>query len=163
MLLTLNIFGQEFTNTPMVNSDFMEKLRSNKAEWGVEPGGQGKQDIIEGDIVAMATGFGRPQLVGFSCQAHASKSPMAPPNWYLQTFPPNHPSIYINCTYMNAIEKVGYWHIAIYTGILLEFLVDPLTRPSPFWMKRWIDMTRLRKAASPAGPFEFFTYLELVW
>lgn len=33
MLLTLNIFGQEFTDTPMVNSDIMEKLRSNKAEW----------------------------------------------------------------------------------------------------------------------------------
>jgi hypothetical protein len=46
---------------------------------------------------------------------------------------------------------------------LLMFLVDPLTRPSAFWMKRWIDMTRLLKATSPTGPFDFFTYLELVW
>ena len=43
------------------------------------------------------------------------------------------------------------------------FLVDPLTRPSPFWMKRWIDMTRLLKYFSPVGAFDFFTYLELIW
>ncbi|KAK0704272.1 hypothetical protein B0T21DRAFT_106542 [Apiosordaria backusii] len=212
MLLALNIFGQEtflswipemllrkmfyrdledlapakkglFTDTPMVNSDIMEKLRSNKAEWvrcdieqftergvrvnrrekGVDPGGQGKQDVIEGDIVVMATGFGRPQLSSF-LPGSCFQKPYDPPNWYLQTFPPSHPSIScINCTYMNAIGTVGNWHIGIYTRILLMFLVDPLTRPSPFWMKRWIDMTRLLKAASPVGPFEFFTYLELVW
>lgn len=43
------------------------------------------------------------------------------------------------------------------------FLVDPLTRPRPFWMERWIDMTRLLKHFSPTGAFDFFTYLELVW
>lgn len=64
---------------------------------------------------------------------------------------------------MNAIGTVGNWHIGIYTRILLMFLVDPLTRPSTFWMERWIDMTRLLKATSPTGPFDFFTYLELVW
>ncbi|KAK4683131.1 hypothetical protein QC764_122440 [Podospora pseudoanserina] len=154
MLLTLKIYGQEFTDTPMLNSDIMEKLRLNKAEWA-------RCDIEQ--FTEKRGGLGDHSLSAFSCQAHASKSPMAPPNWYLQTFPFNHPSICINCTYMNVIETVGNWHIGIFTGILLEFLVDPLTRPSPFWMKRWIDMTGLRKAASPAGPFEFFTYLELVW
>lgn len=64
---------------------------------------------------------------------------------------------------MNAIGTVGNWHIGIYTRILLMFLIDPLTRPSEFWMERWIDMTRLLKATSPTGPFDFFTYLELVW
>lgn len=211
MLLALNIFGQEtflswipelllrkmfyrdledlapadkgiFTDTPMVNSDIMDKLRSKRAEWircdiekftekgvqinrrakGVPSGGPGKQDVVEGDVVVMATGFARPEL-SFLPKSCFDK-PYDPPNWYLQTFPPNHPSIScINSTYMNAIGTVGNWHIGIYTRILLMFLVDPLTRPSPFWMKRWIDMTRVLKAASPVGPFEFFTYLELIW
>lgn len=211
MLLALNIFGQEtllswipelllrkmfyrdledlapagkglFTDTPMVNSDIMDKLRSKTAEWvrcdiegftergvrvnrrarGVPAGGQGTPDEIEGDVVVMATGFARPKL-DFLPETCFAK-PYDPPNWYLQTFPPNHPSVScINCTYMNAIGTVGNWHIGIYTRILLMFLVDPLTRPSPFWMKRWIDMTRVLKMAAPTGPFEFFTYLELVW
>ncbi|KAK4099207.1 FAD/NAD(P)-binding domain-containing protein [Parathielavia hyrcaniae] len=211
MLLAMNVFGQEtflswipelllrkmfyrdledlapankgiFTDTPMVNSDIMEKLRSKRAEWircdiegftergvkinrrskGVPVGGPGRQDEIEGDVVVMATGYARPKLdfLPDSC----FDKPYDPPNWYLQTFPPHHPSIScINCTYKNAIGTVGNWHIGIYTRILLMFLVDPLTRPSPFWMKRWIDMTRVLKMASPVGPFDFFTYLELVW
>ncbi|KAK3307135.1 uncharacterized protein B0T15DRAFT_166035 [Chaetomium strumarium] len=211
VLLALNIFGQEtflswipelllrkmfyrdledlapankgiFTDTPMVNSDIMEKLRSKKAEWircdiegftekgvkisrrakGVPAGGPGRKDLIEGDVVVMATGFARPKLDFLPEECF--EKPYSPPNWYLQTFPPNHPSIScINCTYKNAIGTVGNWHIGIYTRILLMFLVDPLTRPSPFWMRRWIDMTRLLKMASPVGPFDFFTYLELVW
>ncbi|AEO70705.1 uncharacterized protein THITE_2122393 [Thermothielavioides terrestris NRRL 8126] len=211
VLLALNVFGQEtalswipelllrkmfyrdledlapagkglFTDTPMVNSDIMDKLRSGRAEWircdierftekgvrinrrakGVPAGGPGRPDLIEGDIVVMSTGYARPRLDFLP--ASCFDKPYDPPNWYLQTFPPNHPSVScINCTYKNAIGTVGNWHIGIYTRILLMFLVDPLTRPSPFWMKRWIDMTRLLKRASPVGPFEFFTYLELVW
>ncbi|KAK4184612.1 hypothetical protein QBC35DRAFT_505557 [Podospora australis] len=212
VLLAMNIFGQEtllswipemllrkvfyrdledlapakkglFTDTPMVNSDVMEKLRQGKAEWvrcdieqftgagvrvnkrskGTPAGsGQGKSEVVEADIVIMATGYKRPELsfLPGSC----FEKPYQPPNWYLQTFPPTHPSIScINSTYMNAIGTVGNWHIGIYTRILLMFLVDPLTRPNPFWMRRWIDMTRFLKFASPVGPFEFFTYLELVW
>ncbi|KAK0643887.1 hypothetical protein B0T16DRAFT_355589 [Cercophora newfieldiana] len=211
VLLALNIFGQEtflswipemllrklfyrdlqdlapaekgiFTDTPMVNSEVMEKIRSGKAEWvrcdirrfvengvevnrrekGVGPGGPGQREVIRGDMVVMATGYERPKLdfLPGSC----FRKPYAPPNYYLGMFPPEHPSIScINCTYKNAIGTVGNWHIGIYTRILLMFLVDPLTRPSPFWMKRWVDMTRLLKVASPVGPFDFFTYLELVW
>lgn len=43
------------------------------------------------------------------------------------------------------------------------FLLDPLTRPQPFWMQRWIDMTRFLKSHSPTAAFDFFTYLELLW
>ena len=43
------------------------------------------------------------------------------------------------------------------------FLVDPFTRPSPFWMQRWIDFTKVLKMNSPTGAFDFFTYLELIW
>jgi len=43
------------------------------------------------------------------------------------------------------------------------FLLDPLTRPSTYWMERWVDMTRFVKARSPTGAFDFFTYSELIW
>ena len=43
------------------------------------------------------------------------------------------------------------------------FLVDPLARPSEYWMKKWIDMTRLLKSKAPTGAFDFFTYSELLY
>jgi hypothetical protein len=171
-----------FTGTPMVNSDVMDKIRSGKAEWlrgdikgftsdgilfnhrgkGVPAGGPGREKVIEGDIVIMATGFSRPTL-NFLPE-DSFDEPYNPPNWYLQTFPPNHVSVCANnCTYVNAIGSVGNWHIGIYTRILLMFLSDPLTRPRAFWMERWIDMTRFLKKFAPTGAFDFFTYLELVW
>lgn len=211
MLLAFNIFGQEtmfswipemflkklfyrdlqdiapynkgiFMDTPMVNTDVMDKIRSGQAEWvrcdiegfeeggvkvnrrakGVPAGGPGREDVIEADMVVLATGFQRPSLSFLPKDSF--EEPYGAPNWYLQTFPPNHPSISaINCTYLSAIGTVGNWHIGIYTRILLMFLVDPLTRPSPFWMERWIDMTKILKARSPTGAFDFFTYLELLW
>lgn len=211
VLLAFNIFGQEtifswipelllkkffyrdlediapynkgiFMDTPMVNSDVMDKMRSGEAEWvrcdidqieergvrvsrrvkGVPPGGPGREDLIEADMIVLATGFKRPSLSFLPKDSF--EEPYGAPNWYLQTFPPNHPSVSaINCTYLSAIGTVGNWHIGIYTRILLMFLVDPLTRPNPFWMERWIDMTKVLKAKSPTGAFDFFTYLELVW
>ncbi|KPM38312.1 hypothetical protein AK830_g8215 [Neonectria ditissima] len=210
-LLSYNIFGQEtsfsiipefllrklfyrdmediapagkgvFTDTPMVNSDVMNKLREGKAEWvrcdieefvdrgilvnrrakGVPKGGPGHQEVIEADMVVLATGFKRPSLSFLP--GDCFEDPYQPPNWYLQTFPPEHPSISaINCTYVSAIGTVGNWHIGIYTRILLMFLVDPLTRPRTYWMERWIDMTKFLKMSSPTGAFDFFTYLELLW
>jgi hypothetical protein len=171
-----------FTGTPMVNSDVMDKIRTGKAEWlrcdikgfvedgvkvnirakGVPKGGPGKEKIIKGDMVVMATGFDRPSLDFLP--EDCFEEPYAPPNWYLQTFPPQHPSVCCNnCTYINAIGTVGNWHIGILTRMLLTFLVDSRTRPSPFWMERWIDMTRFLKRFSPTGAFDFFTYSELVW
>lgn len=66
-------------------------------------------------------------------------------------------------TYKDGIGSVGNWHIGIYTRIMLMFLVDPLTRPHPFFMKRWVDTTRLLKYMSPTPPLDFFTYSELHW
>ncbi|RGP68561.1 hypothetical protein FLONG3_8120 [Fusarium longipes] len=211
-LLSLNIFGQEtvlsfipefflrkffyrdledispeksqglFMDTPMVNSDVMDKLREGKAEWvrcdidefvdqgirvnrrakGVPQGGPGHEEVIDADVIVMATGYKRPSLSFLPDDCF--REPYPPPNWYLQTFPPAHPSISaINCTYVNAIGTVGNWHIGIYTRILLMFLMDPLSRPSPFWMQRWIDLTKTLKLTSPTGAFDFFTYLELLW
>ncbi len=68
-----------------------------------------------------------------------------------------------NCTYVNAIGTVGNYHIGIYTRLLLMFLVDPLARPSEYWMKKWIDMTQFMKRRAPTGAFDFFTYSELMY
>ncbi|KAK8092408.1 Baeyer-Villiger monooxygenase 5 [Apiospora kogelbergensis] len=206
MLLALNIFGQEtifsfipefllrklfyrdlqdlapydkglFMDTPMVNSDVMDKLRDGSAEWvrcdiegftargvrvsrrekGVPPGGPGRTAHLEGDMVVQATGFKRPSLDFLPDDCF--EAPYGAPNWYLQTFPPGHPSVSaINCTYLSAIGTVGNWHIGIYTRILLMFLADPLTRPRPFWMRRWIDMTKLLKATAPTGLLWWFAF-----
>ncbi|KAI9840192.1 MAG: hypothetical protein M1837_001864 [Sclerophora amabilis] len=170
------------TDTPMVNTDVLDQIRSGRASWhrgdiigfeengirfnhraqGVPKGGPGKESVVEGDIVIMATGYQRPSLAFLPEKVF--EEPYAPPNWYLQTFPPEYMSICANnCTYVNAIGTVGNYHIGIYTRILLMFLVDPLTRPREPLMKLWIDITRYLKGRAPGGAFEFFTYGELIW
>jgi hypothetical protein len=56
---------------------------------------------------------------------------------------------------------VGNYHVGIYTRLVLMFLVDPLTTPKPYWMKKWIDMTSFLKSLAPTKAFDFFTYAEL--
>ncbi|KAI9737424.1 MAG: hypothetical protein M1834_009578 [Cirrosporium novae-zelandiae] len=171
-----------FTGTPMVNSDIFNQIRSGKAEWlrgdilrftktgirfnhraqGVPKGGPGHTINVEGDMVIMATGYSRPAL-DFLPETCFQKEYL-PPNWYLQVFPPDEPSICANnCTYVNAIGTVGNYHIGIYTRLLLVFLVDPLARPQPWLAKTWIKMTRFIKNRAPGGAFDFFTYAELIY
>jgi len=173
-----------FEETPMVNSEVLELIRDGKAAWlrgdingysstgkgisftqrsrGVPKGGPGAEKLIDADIVIMATGYHRPSL-GF-LPKKVFDEPYEPPNWYLQVFPPEYPSICANnCTYVNAIGTVGNYHIGIYTRFLLMYLVDPLARPHTWWMKRWIDMTRFIKSKAPGGAFDFFTYSELIY
>jgi len=166
----------------MVNSEIFDLIRQGKAHWfrgdinsveekgimfnhraqGVPKGGPGHEKLVEGNVIIMATGFTRPTLSFLPDDVF--KPPYQPPNWYIQTFPPEYPSICCNnCTYVNAIGTVGNYHIGIYTRLLLMFLVDPLTRPKEYWMKRWIDMTTFLKSRSPIGAFDFFTYAELIW
>ena len=91
-----------FTETPMVNSDIFHQIRAGKAEWlrgdilgftengirfnhrskGVPKGGPGRESIVEGDMVIMATGFSRPSLAFLPNEVF--KKPYAPPDWYLQ-------------------------------------------------------------------------------
>ena len=179
---SLNTSGL-FTSTPMVNSDIFTQIRAHKADWlrgdtlsftqkginfnhraqGVPKNGPGHTEEIQGDLVIYATGFQRPSL-SFLPQTCFKPDPYKPPNWYLQVFPPNHPSICANnCTYVNAIGTVGNYHIGIYTRLLLMFLIDPLARPRTWWMQRWIDMTRWIKRFAPGGAFDFFTYSELIY
>lgn len=171
-----------FTETPMVNDEVLDLVRSGKAKWlrgdvigftedgirfnhrcqGVPKGGPGREELIPGDVCIMATGYHRPSLsfLPDNCFEEGYK----PPSWYLQVFPPSEPSICaVNCTYVNAIGTVGNYHIGIYTRFLLMLLVDPLTRPNPRWAKRWIDMTRWIKSKAPTGAFDFITYSELTY
>ena len=175
-----------FTETPTVNNDVLEQIRSGRVSWlrgdikrfspdgkgiifnhraqGTPKGGPGREELIEGDMCILATGYERPSL-GF-LPTECFEKDYEPPNWYLQTFPPTADGMSIcanNCTYVNAIGTVGNYHIGIYTRFLLMFLVDPLTRPNERLMKLWIDMTRWIKAKAPGGAFEFFTYAELIY
>ena len=171
-----------FTETPMVNSRIFDLIRAGRADWlrgdivgfteeginfnhrsqGVPKGGPGVQREIKGDVCILATGFSRPSL-SFLPDQHLNE-PYAPPNWYLQVFPPDDATVCANnCTYVNAIGTVGNYHIGIYTRLLLMFLCDPLTTPRPWLMKTWIDTTRWIKKTAPGGAFEFFTYGELLY
>ncbi|KAF2161306.1 hypothetical protein M409DRAFT_69901 [Zasmidium cellare ATCC 36951] len=171
-----------FMDTPMVNNDVLEQIRSGKASWlrgdikrfeengilfnhrsqGVPKGGPGREELIQGDLCIMATGFERPSLTFLPPECFEEK--YEPPNWYLQVFPPKHMDICANnCTYVNAIGTVGNYHIGIYTRFLLMFLVDPLARPNERLMKTWVDFTRWVKARAPTGAFDFFTYAELMY
>ncbi len=120
-----------FTGTPMVNSDVMDKIRSGKAEWlrgdikcfieegvkfnirsrGVPVGGPGRECLIKADIVVMATGFDRPTL-NFLPE-NSFVDPYTPPNWYLQTFPPQHVSVCANnCTVSRLLSPVS-WSLSL--------------------------------------------------
>lgn len=166
----------------MVNDQVLTQIRSGKARWlrgdiikieeqgvqynlraqGVPKGGPGKETFVNGDIIVFATGFQRPSLSFLPGEVF--DEPYAPPNWYLQTFPPGHIDVCANnCTYVNAIGTVGHFHIGVYTRILLMFLNDPLTRPPDGAMRLWINVTRWLKSRSPTGAFDFFTYGELLW
>lgn len=169
-------------DTPIANSELFDLIREGKVQWmrgdilsleengvrfvqraqGVPKGGPGHEIIILGDVIIMATGYDRPPLSFLP--ERVFDAPYGPPNWYLQVFPPQYPSICAtNSTYVNAIGTVGNYHIGIYTRFLLMFLIDPLTRPDETWMKTWIDLTRFLKGLAPTGALDFFTYGELFY
>lgn len=94
--------GGLFTETPMVNSDIFHQIRKGNAEWlrgdilgftengirfnhrskGVPKGGPGRESVVEGDMVIMATGYQRPSLAFLPDVVF--QEPYQPPNWYLQ-------------------------------------------------------------------------------
>ncbi|EYE97229.1 flavin-containing monooxygenase [Aspergillus ruber CBS 135680] len=174
--------GGLFTQTPMANSELFDLIRDGHARWirgdivqvqedgilfnhrtqGVPKGGPGRESVVTGDVIILATGFKRPSLSFLPDEVF--EEPYGPPSWYLQVFPPKYTSICANnSTYVDAIGTVGNMHIGIYTRFLLMFLVDPLSQPTEGRMKTWIDWTRLMKRFSPTGAFDFFTYSELIY
>ena len=96
-----------YTETPMVNNDVLEQVRSGKASWlrgdivkfsddgkgivfnhraqGVPKGGPGRQELLEGDMCILATGYQRPSLNFLPDECFEEKYEL--PNWYLQVFP----------------------------------------------------------------------------
>lgn len=96
-----------FTETPMVNDDVLDQVRSGAASWlrgdikrfsadgkgivfnhrsqGTPKGGPGREELIEGDLCILATGYERPSL-GF-LPPECFEENYEPPNWYLQVFP----------------------------------------------------------------------------
>ena len=113
-----------FTDTPMVNSEIFHQIRSGKASWlrgdilelkedsiyfnqrdqGVPKDGPGREMLVKGDIIIMATGFRRSSLSFLPDKCFEAS--YAPPNYYLQVFPPQDPSILCtNSTYLNAIGR----------------------------------------------------------
>ncbi|KAK6542870.1 hypothetical protein TWF694_006809 [Orbilia ellipsospora] len=173
------------TETPMINTEILDRIRAHKAEWlrgdilgfedngirfnhhtqGVPKNGPGRESMEEGVVVIMATGFKHPSL--YILPTDYFEEPFMPPKWYLQCFPPQHLTICAeNSTFVNGIGVMGNFHIVhigMYTRMLLMFLLDPLTRPTEYWMKMWIKMTRWIKNKAPTGAFDFFTYSELIW
>lgn len=115
-----------FTDTPMVNSEIFHQIRTGKASWlrgdilqveengvsfnkraqGVPKNGPGHEIFVEGDIIIMATGFGRPSL-RFLPKSCFQPPEYSPPNWYLQTFPPSEDGSICatNSTYVNGIGE----------------------------------------------------------
>jgi hypothetical protein len=143
----------------MLNDQVLDLVRSGKASWlrgdilDYDKSGKGikfnkrarnslgSEKLIEADIIIMATRYKRPSLEFLPDEVF--NEPYELPDGYLQVFPSDYPSICANnCTHVNAIGTVGNYHIGIYTRFLLMYLVDPLARPRPWWMKRWIDINQ---------------------
>jgi thioredoxin reductase len=129
-----------FTDTPMVNSEIFHQIRTGKASWlrgdilrvgengiyfnhrdqGVPKGGPGHEMHVEGDIIIMATGFARPSLRFLPDECF--QPPYSPPNYYLQVFPTQDPSIVCtNSTYLNALG--AYPLFSVYPKFLSECLL----------------------------------------
>jgi uncharacterized NAD(P)/FAD-binding protein YdhS len=111
-----------FTETPMVNSEIFNQIRAGKAAWlrgdieevrengiyfnqrtkGVPKGGPGRHQLVEGDMIILATGYKRPSLDFLPDQVF--EDDYLPPRWFIQCFPPEDPSVCaINSTYVSAI------------------------------------------------------------
>ncbi|KAI0759240.1 FAD/NAD-P-binding domain-containing protein [Trametes elegans] len=172
-----------FEGTPVVNDEFVNIVKNGKCQYvrgdierftkgGVRVKVRGRKDKpgegkeareYNGDVVVLATGFKKPQIEFF-------KEDLFPkgydrPNLYLQNFSTEDWSVLMtNSAYQNAIGTVGHFHIGIYMRILLTFLMDPDSRPTPKDMKLWVDVIRFVKRGARGGALSFFTYMELtIW
>ncbi len=105
---------------------------------GVETGTTGHETKEKAEVCILATGYSRPSLQ-FLPQEYL-RDPYGPPNYFLQVFPPDDPTICaLNSTWVRGHGSVAGFHIAIYTRLLIVFVVDPRTRLEPREMKNWVD------------------------
>ncbi|CAK5277517.1 unnamed protein product [Mycena citricolor] len=172
-----------FEGTPIVNDAFMKHVRDGSCKYvrgdtikltpsGVhatvrgresKPGDDGKEEIIDADVIVLATGFEKPSIDFLDNSLFPDGYER--PNLYLQNFSTEDWSVLMtNSSYMSAIGTVGHFHIGIYTRILLTFLMDEGSRPEIQDMKLWVDVVRFLKRGAKGGALGFFTYAELtIW
>ncbi|KNC96366.1 uncharacterized protein SPPG_08266 [Spizellomyces punctatus DAOM BR117] len=103
---------------------------------------------VEADTVFFATGFKHPDS-GF-VDDEIWKGPQGgefrPPNLFCVAFPPKYPTmLFLNDAYVDAVATAGHIHIGVLTRLLLTFLLDPATRPTPMEAATWVTK---RKAKS---------------
>ncbi|KAJ3127134.1 hypothetical protein HK101_005625, partial [Irineochytrium annulatum] len=82
-----------------------------------------------------------------------------PPNLYMVTYPPAHPTAaFVNSAYSHGIASVGNFHIGILTAICLMFALDPSTQLSKESAINWVERRK-----SVGEGLSFFTYLQYLW
>ena len=134
----------------------------NNCAPGVEPGISGHETKEKAEVCILATGYSRPSL-HFLPQEYLD-DPYGPPNWFLQTFPTNDPTMCaLNSTWVRGHGSVGGFHIAIYTRLLVVFVVDPRTRLEPREMKNWVDRINSTNGCPEQTNLCFVTTLQLLF
>ena len=178
-----------FEATPIVNNDFLAHVRAGAISYrrastkrieshGVRVDGhdamgepvKGEQDdFVRADVIVLATGFERPSIDFLPDDLFPVEDDMdyRRPNLYIQNVPVTDCSVLLtNSAYMDAIGTVGNWHIGILTRIMLVFLMDESTRPSPRGMKLWVmgvNWLKLNSWGGDKSGLAFFSYSELVF
>ncbi|KAL1744453.1 hypothetical protein HDZ31DRAFT_38620 [Schizophyllum fasciatum] len=169
-----------YEGTPVVNDAFLGHVREGRVRYvqaateGMDGEGRGvwvrrrgaaEAELVEADVVILATGFEKPSVGFFDEAEEIFPEGYQRPDLYLQNFSTEDWSVLMtNSAYMNAIGTVGHFHIGVYTRILLTLLLDPAARPLPRDMKLWVDCVRFVKRGARGGALGFFTYAELtVW
>lgn len=129
---------------------------------GVEAGDSGYETKEKAEVCIMATGYSRPSLQ-FLPQDFL-RDPYGPPNWYLQTFPISDPTICaLNSTWIRGHGSVGGFHIAIYTRLLIVFVVDPRTKLAPREMRNWVDSINATNSCPEQTNLCFVTASQLLF
>ncbi|KZT01935.1 FAD/NAD(P)-binding domain-containing protein [Laetiporus sulphureus 93-53] len=172
-----------FEGTPVVNDEFLSHIRAGRCRyvrgdtqcltrdsvrvsvrgrWS-RPGDEGEETEFPAGVVVLATGFKKPDIAFLPKDLFPEGYER--PNLYLQNFATEDWSVLMtNSAYISAIGTVGHFHIGIYMRILLTFLMDKDSRPTPKDMKLWVDALRFVKRGARGGALGFFTYMELtIW
>ncbi|MBW0508123.1 hypothetical protein O181_047838 [Austropuccinia psidii MF-1] len=166
-----------YGKTPIVNSNFLKLVRTGTANYVrahvMKISGEGvevrrflsdKSDIIGADIIVEATGYHRPKVSfleseGLFSGPKGSKQ-YSPPNVFLQAFlVPDWRCAMPNAAFVEGAASVGHFHIGILARLMMMFMMDSSTAPSPEEMSRWVNEKIKFK-----GSLIYWTYSEqLKW
>lgn len=111
------------------------------------------------DTCIMANGTARPSLQFLP--GNVLEEPYERQHWYLQAFPPKQRDICaVNCL-SDPKGPLGTYRVGVYTRFLLMLLLDPLARPSDWWVQKCIDMQRWIASRVPRSAIAFFPFVAL--